>query len=72
MRDQGHPDYIKPNLQELGRLVGRKISGKDDALEAAKGILSMGIGTVLVSMGAKGMLMVDHTALMAVPPRSML
>ena len=67
---KGHPDYIKPNLQELGRLVGRKISGKDDALEAAKGILSMGIGTVLVSMGAKGMLMVDqHTALMAVPPK---
>lgn len=67
---QGRPDYIKPNIHELSRLVGREISDVDDLIEAAESIRRRGVGTVLVSWGARGMVLVgEENRYMAVPPK---
>ena len=63
------PDAIKPNIHELGRLVERELERIDDVAEAARRIQREGVGIVLVSMGAKGILMISETEeLVAVPP----
>lgn len=66
---EAKPHIIKPNLHELGRLVGREIGGIDDALSAAEGLMDGGIEMVLVSMGRDGALMVGkNTRLIGIPP----
>ena len=52
------PDFIKPNRHELSELVGRDLPGLDDVLGAAEEVRSWGVGTVLASMAADGMVMV--------------
>ena len=65
----GFPDVIKPNIHELGRLVGRKLQKKDEIISAAKGVLKQGVGVVLVSMGAEGMLLIaEKEQYLASPP----
>ena len=54
------PFMIKPNLKELEILVGRKISGRQEAMEAALFLRKQGIGRIMVSMGAKGLLYVSE------------
>jgi 6-phosphofructokinase 2 len=64
------PSIIKPNIHELGRLMGREISDIGGALEAATELKKRQIDIILVSMGAKGALLVsDSTRLIAVPPK---
>ncbi|MEZ4599242.1 MAG: 1-phosphofructokinase [Syntrophotaleaceae bacterium] len=66
---RGKPDIIKPNLHELERLVDRSLETLEDILQAARDVQKRGINTVLVSMGARGMLLIsDDTAFKAVPP----
>jgi 1-phosphofructokinase len=63
------PDLIKPNLHELEELVGRKLSGRDAVLAAARGLIEQGVGRVVVSMGADGALLVSREqVLLARPP----
>ena len=57
---QGGPDYIKPNAHELSELVGRELNELEDIIEAAEGVRSQGVGTVLVSRGAEGMVLVGE------------
>jgi len=66
----GKPHIIKPNIHELSRLIGHELSQQSDIVKAATEIHQRGIEIVLVSMGAKGMLMVtkDQTCL-ATPPQ---
>ncbi len=52
------PDLIKPNLDELGRLAGRSLSGVDEILGFSRDLVKKGVGTVVVSMGGEGGLMV--------------
>ncbi|MDZ7708619.1 MAG: 1-phosphofructokinase [Trueperaceae bacterium] len=60
---------IKPNAYELGRLVGRTVSGVAAAREAADEARTMGAGTVVCSLGADGALWVSaEGAWHAVPP----
>jgi 6-phosphofructokinase 2 len=67
---QGHPDFIKPNIHELGRLVGRELTDLEDIVESAEEVRVQGVGTVLVSWGAKGMVLIgEGERYMAVPPR---
>ena len=68
---EGGPDYIKPNLHELSQLVGRELSGIDDITEAAEWVRSKGVGTVLVSMGADGVILLvgENKRYRAVPPK---
>ena len=63
------PDVIKPNLHELSELVGRELQGLDEVVAAAREISRQGVQIVLVSMGAKGILLVSQgQEYMAVPP----
>jgi 6-phosphofructokinase 2 len=57
---QGLPDMIKPNVHELSRLVDAELREFDDIVNAARSIQNKGIGTVLVSMGAQGLLLLGE------------
>lgn len=64
------PDYIKPNRHEISELVGRKLNSLEDFIQAAEEVRSQGVGTVLVSMGADGMMAVaDGKRYLAIPPK---
>lgn len=64
------PDFIKPNIHELGRLVERRLSSVEDALEATEIVRGQGVSTILVSMGDHGALLVsDEARLLGIPPR---
>jgi 6-phosphofructokinase 2 len=66
---QAKPDVIKPNIHELSELVGRELQGLDEVVAAAREISRQGVQIVLVSMGAKGILLVSQgQEYMAVPP----
>jgi 1-phosphofructokinase family hexose kinase len=64
------PDIIKPNIDELGELVGRRLGSQAEVLDAAWKLVEQGIGLVAVSMGAEGALFVENdAALLALPPQ---
>jgi 6-phosphofructokinase 2 len=64
------PEYIKPNRHELGGLVGRELHGVEEVIEAAMSVRSAGVGTVLASMDADGMVLVgEGQVLWALPPK---
>ena len=48
------PWFIKPNQEEISRLVGREINTPEEALSAAREIRAHGIENVMVSLGGKG------------------
>ncbi|HPJ95897.1 MAG TPA: 1-phosphofructokinase [Syntrophales bacterium] len=63
------PDIIKPNIHELSMLVGQELKEMDDIIAAARRINKQGVAIVLVSMGAKGILLVtDGQEYLAIPP----
>jgi 6-phosphofructokinase 2 len=67
---QGLPDVIKPNVHELGRLVGSEVNEMDQILTAAGTVREQGVDIVLVSMGAKGILLVaEKEQYLALPPK---
>ena len=53
------PDLIKPNAEELAELVGRPLTRLADVVDAAAEIRKRGVGTVLVSLGGDGALLVS-------------
>ena len=55
------PDLVKPNLEELEELAGRPLASLGDVLGAAQALREQGVGAVLVSLGERGALLVDHT-----------
>lgn len=67
----GRPDLIKPNDEELGELVGTNLAGADarTALDVARALVPGRVGAALVTLGARGALLVDADgAWAAVPP----
>jgi len=67
----GRPDLIKPNDEELGELVGAPLDGADaqSALDVARALVPDRVGAALVTLGARGALLVDADgAWAAVPP----
>lgn len=52
------PDLIKPNLEELEELVGTSLHTVGEVRDAARKLVSGGIGTVVVSLGRHGALLV--------------
>lgn len=65
------PDIIKPNIAELGELLGRELDGIADVVPAAREIVADGIGLVAVSMGSDGAVLVTaHEAVLATPPKA--
>jgi 6-phosphofructokinase 2 len=64
------PDVIKPNIHELSELVGRELKELDDIRAAAREINRQGVRIVLISMGARGILMVSEgQEYLAAPPK---
>lgn len=61
----GGPDLIKPNAEELADAVGRELPTLADAIEAAKELRAHGVGTVVISLGGAGAVMVDADGVLA-------
>lgn len=57
---QEKPDIIKPNRDELSALMGRELRTNDDVVEAARTLVSQGVGLVAVSMGGDGAIFVTE------------
>lgn len=54
------PDLVKPNDEELEEVVGRALPTFGDVVEAAEELRDLGVGAVVVSLGAAGAILVDH------------
>jgi 1-phosphofructokinase len=54
-----NPELIKPNAEELAELVGRPLPTLGDVVQAAQDLLAGGAGSVLVSLGGDGALLVE-------------
>lgn len=52
------PSLIKPNYHELVELTGLRLTTFGDAVSAARALCDRGVGTVLVSLGVDGALLV--------------
>ena len=64
------PTMIKPNTDEIGQLLGREVTTEDEVIKAAQELHKRGIKIVVVSLGAKGALMVsDEGTFRANPPK---
>jgi 1-phosphofructokinase len=63
------PLMIKPNIDELEQLVGRKLNKLADVHRAAHSLISENVELVVVSMGAEGALFINRDeAFLASPP----
>lgn len=63
-------DFVKPNETELSLLTGMPAGSREECEAAAKTLLQKGVGTVLVSLGAKGALAVTpHGSVLMPPPK---
>jgi 1-phosphofructokinase len=58
------PDVIKPNLEELSEAVGRHLVTVGDAVAAARGLMTLGAQSVVVSLGRDGALLVHSHGVM--------
>ena len=64
------PEVVKPNVEELGELVGRRLETTADIRAAGESLLARGVGLVVVSMGGDGAMFLDgEQALLARPPK---
>jgi len=63
------PSIIKPNVEELSQYLGQQLTTQGEVLDAARGLLRLGVQTVVVSMGEQGALFVEEDdAVQATPP----
>ncbi len=64
------PTLIKPNIFELGQILGTEISSQNQIIEAAQKIRNIGVETVVVSMGEEGAIIVcDDGIYHGIPPK---
>lgn len=59
------PDLIKPNAEELAEAVGRPVTTLGEAVEAARELRERGVGTVVISLGGAGAVLVDGDGVLA-------
>ncbi len=57
---KARPYLVKPNINELERLLSRKLAGVDEVASAAKSLLDTGIEIIAVSLGADGAVFVKR------------
>lgn len=62
------PYAIKPNLEELGQLIGRPLAKETEIKTAVTELLACGIKQVLVTLGAGGAIVADNEEMMLVKP----
>lgn len=54
------PEYLKPNLSELETLVGERLPDIPSIIQASQALLHSGIRQIIVSLGAKGVVLIDQ------------
>ncbi len=52
-------DLVKPNMEELENTIGRKLTSKEDMLEACYELVERGAKRVLLSLGKQGAVITD-------------
>ncbi|HWQ30508.1 MAG TPA: 1-phosphofructokinase [Negativicutes bacterium] len=60
---KAEPYLIKPNINELERLMGRRLDSIEDIIGAAKNLIEAGIKIVAVSLGAGGAIFADGNSI---------
>jgi ribokinase len=60
-------DYLTPNEVEAGLLTDRMVRSLDEAEEAGRGLVARGVSTVVVTMGAMGVVAVSAARALRVP-----
>lgn len=55
------PYLVKPNLEEIENLLGRKINSNCDLKNGAEYLLNQGVKVVMISLGAKGAFIASET-----------
>lgn len=64
------PYLVKPNLDEAGAWLGRRLTSSLDATEAVAALLARGVSVVALSLGAEGLLLAtEEVRIWARPPR---
>lgn len=63
----GLVDYVTPNAGEAGRLAGVEVGDTASAVEAARALQTLGVGTVVVTLGADGALGLSAAGVRHVP-----
>ncbi len=58
---KARPFLIKPNRDEIEALCGGPVAGPEAAFKAGRTLVAGGVGTVIVSLGAGGALLVDRS-----------
>ncbi len=67
---EAHPTVVTPNQGEAERLLNRALLTRSQFLEAALRIHAMGAKSVLLSLGARGVIATDgHETIEVMPPR---
>lgn len=67
---QVSPDVIKPNVHELGHLAGQELNSAKKIISTAQTLCDQGTSIVMVSLGARGILLVgEKERYLAVPPQ---
>jgi 1-phosphofructokinase family hexose kinase len=64
------PDLIKPNIAEAERLLARRLPDETAVIEGARELVQRGVGTVVVSMGARGAICATDGTIWRVRPPS--
>lgn len=57
---KGKPYLIKPNMEELEELFGRKFKKDEEILKAAESLVKSGVSYVCISMGKRGAFLVGE------------
>lgn len=57
---KGKPYLIKPNMEELEELFGRKFKKDEEILKAAESLVEAGVSYVCISMGKRGAFLVGE------------
>lgn len=60
-------DFFTPNESEAATLVGHPVETVEQAVAAAECFLDRGVGAVVLTLGAKGVLFKDHEHTMHIP-----
>jgi len=60
--------FLVPNETELAILSGRPVRDEDEAEQAARSLIERGIGTVIVTMGGRGALLVEANGTRRIAP----
>jgi len=63
-----HASFLVPNETELAILTGHPVEGIEAAELAARDLITKGIQTIIVTLGARGALLVTKTQATLIPP----